>query len=142
MPAPFINGKQPSWGSIKINFLGRTATGVKSIDYSNSKTKENIYGAGDKPVARGDGNDEPSASMELSEFETRAIMSALPDGDTLQDIPPFDIVVTFKPKNSALLRTDIIRNCEFVSNGISSSQGDTEISHSHELITSHIDYNV
>lgn len=139
---PFINGVQPSWGSIKINLLSRTVTGVKNIEYSDPQTKEHIMGAGNHPVGRGNGNYEPTASLELLEFETRGIMSSLPPGERLQDIPPFNIVVTYQPRNQKLLRTDIIRNCQFKSNGVTASQGDTELTHTHEMICSHIDYNV
>jgi len=142
MAQPFINGVQPSWGSIKVNMLSRTLTGIKSIDYSDTQSKEHIMGAGNHPVARGDGNFDPQASFELLEFEKRALEASLAPGQRLQDIPPFDIVVTFQPKNQPLLRTDIIRNCQFKSNGIAVTQGDTEISHTHEMITSHIDWNV
>jgi len=142
MAQPFINGVQPSWGSIKVNLLSRTVSGIKKITYADAQAKEHIRGAGNHPIARGDGNVDPTASIDLLEFETRAIMNSLAPGQNLQDIPPFDIVVTFQPKNQQLLRTDIIRNCQFKSNGIDVSQGDTEMMHSHELITSHIDYNV
>lgn len=138
----FINGVQPSWASVKVNMLGRTVTGVKALNYSDDQDKENIYGAGNRPIARGEGNFNPEASIELLEFETRAILAALPVGDTLQDIPPFDIVVTFKPKNSPLLRTDIIKNAQFRTNGMSLEQGAAEMSNSHELIISHVEFNV
>jgi len=142
MAQPFINGIQPSWGSIKVNMLGRTVSGIKKITYADPQDKENIYGAGNHPIARGEGNFNPTGSMDLLEFEARALMDQLPPGQRLQDIPPFDIVVTFKPKNQDLLRTDIIRNAQFKSNGIDVGNGTTEIMHTHELIISHINYNV
>tara|TARA_R110002111_G_scaffold103084_1_gene159690 strand:- start:452 stop:880 length:429 start_codon:yes stop_codon:yes gene_type:complete len=142
MAQPFINGVQPSWGSIKVNLLGRTVSGIKKINYSDPQNKEHIRGAGNHPIGRGDGDFDPTAGLEFIEFETRALMDALDEGERLQDIPPFDIVVTFKPKNSPLLRTDIIRNAQFLSNGIDTSQGDTELVHNHDLIISHIDWNV
>jgi hypothetical protein len=135
-----VNGKRHSWASIRVSFLDRTVDGITKIAYSDSTTKENLYGRGDKPVARGRGNMEATASMTLYAFEIVAIQSAAAQQGyaSLAEIPPFDITVTYLQEGSDAPTVDIIRNVEFVSNGRDVSQGATNIPHEHELIVSHI----
>lgn len=134
---PLINGKRHSWASIRINMLGREITGVNSINYEDTVNKENIYGAGKMPVARGEGNYEAVCGMELHQYEVVAIQQAAA-GLRLQSIPPFDIVVTYIPVGSEQAVTDIIRNVEFTKNIRDYAQGDTSLPVPVELICSHI----
>lgn len=137
---PLINGVNHSWASIKINMLGRTVIGVSKITYDDDTVLENNYGAGNMPVSRGVGNYTAKASIELHQAETVAIQAAaLQNGiERVQDIPPFDVVVAYVPTGSNQLVTDVIKNCQFKTNGRDVSQGDTLIKHSHELVVSHI----
>ena len=138
--APMINGTRHSWASVDLNLLGRTVSGVTAINYGDSQNKENVYGAGKYPVARGKGNYEATAALTLLGFEVDAILRAAGPGKRLTDIAPFDIVVTFLPDGQDALVTHVIRNCEFRDNKREISQGDTSVSVSLELITSHIDW--
>jgi hypothetical protein len=140
MSTPFINGKRHSWASIKLNMLGRDVTGFTAISYGDSVEKENLYGAGQMPIARGEGNYEAKASITLYNWEVNAILAALGPGRRLTDIDPFDITVVFMPKGQAGLVTHVIRNCEFVNNDIDVSQGDTSIPVELELLPSHIEW--
>lgn len=137
---PLINGVNHSWASIKINLLGRTPSGISKITYDDASDLVNNYGAGEMPVSRGKGNYTAKASIELHQAETVAIQAAaLAQGITrLQDIPPFDIVVAYVPTGSQTLVTDVIKNCQFLTNGRDVSQGDTLIKHAHDLVISHI----
>lgn len=135
---PFINGVQYSWASISMNILGRTVTGVTAISYGDDQNKENIYGAGSQPIARGRGNIEPTASITLMQFEVEGIEDAVIPG-RIQDIPPFDITVQYMDANGDV-RTNIIRNAEFKNNGRDHSQGDTSSETQFELIVSHINW--
>lgn len=139
MAQPLINGKQHSWASVKINMLGRSITGVKSINYEDTIEKENNYGAGQFPDHRGVGNYSATASITLYQYEVQAIQTAAL-GMRLQQIPMFDIIVSHSNDNGITVETDIIRNVEFKTNVRALNQGDAMSEVSIELITSHIDW--
>ena len=44
-------GKIAGWNSVKVVMLGRQVEGITALSYKDSKEKENIYGAGEYPVA-------------------------------------------------------------------------------------------
>lgn len=143
MSKPLINGTRHGWGSVKANFLGRTATGITAVSYEDKQEKVNNYGAGNFPTSRGLGKYEASAKITLDAYETDAIVRSLvaqEKGTRLQDIGPFDVVVTYLPEGSDGLVTHVLRNCEFTSNKREVKQGDTRIEIEYELIISHIDW--
>ncbi len=137
---PLINGQRHSWSSIEVNLLDRIVTGITAISYDDMEAKENHYGAGNMPIQRGRGKYEANASMTLYNYEVEAIQAALPRGSRMQDVPPFDIKVSFLDDSNAVI-THVIRNCEFKTNNRNMSQGDTKIDVSVDLVVSHIEWN-
>lgn len=139
MNTPLINGTRHSWASVKINLLGRTVTGVTSIEYDDTQEKTNNYGAGIYPVSRGYGRYEATAKITLAAYEVDAIIAAA-GGARLQAIPAFDVVIAFVPTGQDQLVTHYIRNAEFKNNKRSAKEGDTTLPVELELIVSHIDW--
>ncbi len=137
---PLINGQQHSWSSIEVRMLDNIVTGITSVNYDDSVMKENHYGAGDFPVHRGRGKYEAKASITLYNYEVEAIIAALPRGRRLQDVPAFDIVVSYLDDSNDII-THVVRNCEFNTNSRGINQGDTKIEVSFDLICSHIEWN-
>lgn len=140
MAQPLINGQRHSWAKVEVNLLDRILTGITSVSYDDSVTKENHYGAGNMPVHRGVGKYEANASVTWYNYEGDAIQAALGNGQRLQDIPPFDVTVSFLDDATNQVVTHVIRNCEFKSNKRSLNQGDTKFEVSHDLICSHIEW--
>lgn len=135
----FINGVQHAWASVRVNFLGRTLTGILSFSFGDKRLKENIYGAGDEPIGRGHGNREYDApSMEVYQFEVEALQAI--SGGNICDIPPFEIVVSFKETLNATTKTYTIQNCEFTNNKFDLKQGDTKSVIKLDLICAGIKY--
>jgi hypothetical protein len=124
---PLINGTRHSFASIELVLFGITITGFTAISYKVKQAKTNEYGAGNEPVHRGLGNKEYEASITLMKYEVDRILRALPAGQTLLDIAPFNIAVVYKPQGSDLLITDVLQNCEFTEMGVDTKQGDTKI---------------
>lgn len=137
---PLINGVEPAWANLTINIAGVPAVGITAIDYDDKQTIENIYGMGQSPVGRGYGNIEPTASLSLLMSEVEAIRAASPTG-RLQDIAPFDIVVSYAPVNSTKIITHKIRNCQFTDNPVSHTQAATKTEVNLTLLPSHIEWN-
>lgn len=132
-----INGTRHAWGSIKLMLLGREVTGISEISYKDSTSKENHYGQGGMPVSRGTGQYKAEATIKLDKYEVQAIQTAT-GGKRLQDIDPFDIIVTYMPVGQDKLQVDVIRNCEFTTNERTTKSGDTTIGVPLPLIISHI----
>jgi hypothetical protein len=139
MNQPLINGVQHSWASVKIHMLGRTLTGIKSVNYSDEQVKENNFGAGQFPDHRGYGNVTATAGITLYQYEVKAIQEAAL-GMRIQGIPMFDIIVSYSNDGGLTVETDVIRNVEFKNNVRSISQGDTMSEVALDLICSHIDW--
>ena len=136
---PLINGVEPSWANLTVNIAGFPETGITAINYDDEQNIENIYGAGQNPVARGYGNITPKASVTLLRTAVEAIRAASPT-KRLQDIAPFDIIVVFVPINGTTLITHRIRNCQFLKDGLDIKQGDTKNETQFDLIPSHIEF--
>lgn len=137
--APLINGTEPAWSNLTVNIAGFPETGITSIEYAEEQEVENIYGAGQRPVARGYGKIEATASVTLQRNAVESIREASPTG-RLSDIAPFDIIVQFVPVQGGKIITHRIRNCQFKTDGLQVGSDDLSIETDFELIVSHIEY--
>ena len=118
-----INGIEYSWSTITITVNGTPIAGATGVSYSETRTKENIYGAGDKPVSRGRGNREYEGSLTLLKSELEALKNSSPNRSVL-DIPPFVISISFVPDGSQPV-TEVLKYVEFTEEPFDGSQGDT-----------------
>lgn len=135
---PLINGVEYGWSQLTVNIAGNPVIGITKIDYGEDQTKENIYGAGQRPVARGYGNIEANASITLLRSEIEAIRAA--NGGSLNDIAPFTIIVAFVPLNGGAVVVHKLKNAEFTKDANSIAQGDTKNEVELPLIISDIDW--
>ncbi len=142
MSSKLINkfGKLAGWNSITVNLLGRDVEGITELEYDDSLEMENVYGAGKAPVGYGEGNYSANAAITLYLEETNAIQRALPPGKSVTDIAPFDIVVEYEYDGFKL--KDRVHNCKFKGRGVAVKQNDKTIAYKHELLVSHIGWNV
>lgn len=136
---PVINGIEPSWANLTVTIAGMPVTGITKIDYTDKQEVANIYGWGQSPIGRGYGNITPSCSITLLRSEIEAIRTSSKTG-RLQDIAPFDIIVTFIPTGGTKVTTHKIRNCQFTSDSLSMGQGDTKNETTFELLPSSIEW--
>lgn len=138
---PLINGKSYEWNDLTVNIMGQPIIGITAIDYSDKQDMMNIYGAGRFPVSRGYGKIETEAKITLLKEEVQGLMAIAPNG-RLQDIPEFDIIVSYIDDitGAVVPHTHKIRNCRFKDNKRAVATGDQSIPVEMELITSHIDW--
>jgi hypothetical protein len=73
---PMINGVTPSWANIVVNISGVPVLGITAINYEDKQNTENVYGAGQRPVARGYGRIECSGNITLLRDEIEALRDA------------------------------------------------------------------
>lgn len=136
---PLINGEAFSWSQVRLNILGAQPVGVLSISYQESEEMEDNFGLGNRPVSRGYGNITTEGSLEMYAEEIDAIRSASPTG-RLQDIPEFDVIVSWVKKNGGGVIIHTLRNCRFKTDGVDTSQGDMSVTQTVDLQISHIEW--
>lgn len=132
---PLINGRAYEFASIVIQMLGAPVISATAISYNEEQEKSNNFGAQTRPVSRGHGAIEASASVTIGQNDVEAMRNIAPDGSLLK-IGAFDIVVTFLNESQPV--THILKNAEFKNDGIDISEGDMDSQFSFELVISHI----
>jgi hypothetical protein len=132
---PLINGREYTWADVSFNIGGVPVVGVTKINYDEEQVKEDNWGAGINPVSRGYGNRKASSSVTMYASEAEALADRAPNGNLL-DYGTFDVTVQFMV--GAVIKTHVLKNCEFTKNERNMSQGDTKIEVDLPLIVSHI----
>jgi hypothetical protein len=138
MPQPLVNGTSYSWAQIEARILNQPVAGIKEIKYEEKQEIVDNYGAGNRPVSRGYGKIETTASLKLEMAELEALQAAAPDR-RLQAIPEFDIVVSYLPEGGKIT-SHTLHNVRFKTNGREAKEGDTSIDVDIELAVSHISW--
>lgn len=116
----------------KFFFGGIELPGVRALSIKTTQEKNNKYGAGVNPIARGRGVKETEGSIDL-DLETRnIIMSKLGVAAVdMTDIPPLPLVVIFD--NGEEVVTATVPFTEFKNDGVETSQGDDELVMTYDL---------
>lgn len=136
--APLINGTAYSWSQIVLNILGTQVAGVTNISYNENQEMQDNFGAGNRPVSRGYGRIQAEATLTLHAEEVEALQAAVSTG-RLQDIPEFDVVVSYLPEGGNIV-SHSLKNCRFKTNGREVGEGDMAIEVELELQVSHINW--
>lgn len=119
---PLINGREYSWADISVAIGGVPLVGIRGIKYTEKQAKENVYGAGAKPIGRAYGRIEFEGSITLLTTAMMAIKAKAAD-NRLRRIAPFSITVMYQPDNAALV-TVVLKNCEFLEDAFDWKEGD------------------
>ena len=135
MKKVLINGKAYDWSQIIATINGTELNGVSAINYEETQEKANNYGTGSRPISRGRGRVEPTASITLDMTEVEKLTDSAPNRSLLE-IPAFDVTITFE--NVGKVVTHVIKNCEFLNNVRGLEEGATGTSVELNLLPSHI----
>jgi hypothetical protein len=140
MPAlpPLINGRSYGWADIVCSPAGIPLAGITKISYGEKQDMQNVYGAGNRPVARGHGRIEYEGSLTLSMEELEKLQAKSPTG-RIQDIPMFPVIVSFLPDGAPIV-THKLQYCQFKNNGRSPSEGDVKLEQDIELVVGNIEW--
>ncbi len=138
MAQPLVNGRAYDYVDIQLSILGAQLNGITEVNYTSEQEKVNNFGTGFYPVSRGHGARDSSGSLGINMNEVEALRNVAPGGDLL-DLPAFDIVIVFG--NVQNPKTHVVKNCEFLNDGVEAAQGDTAINRSFDFVASHIQYN-
>ncbi len=104
---PLINGITHSWASIEINVKGEVFTGVVSISYGSTLEPGEVRGKGSQVIARTQGEETNTASIELLREDAQALLAALGPG---YGVVPFEIVVNYESEGLNVI-TDTLKAC-------------------------------
>lgn len=137
MAEPLVNGRAYDYTDIQFSILGVQINGITEINYTEEQEKTNNFGTGIYATSRGRGPINPSGSIGLNMNEVEALRTIAPNGSLL-NVPPFDIVVVYGNVQSPT--THVLKNCEFLNDGVETSQGDTAINRTFDLVLSHVLY--
>lgn len=135
---PLINGAAYGWADIVFLVAGVPVTGIVAIDYEDKQEIKNHYGAGRRPVSRGKGRIECTAKITLEMSEVLAIQARAVN-NRLQDIAPFDIIVSYIPDGGKIVH-DVINDCQFDTNSRKWKEGDTTQNVELPLVVSAIEW--
>ena len=137
--SPLINGRSYGWGDIIVTVGALPVTGITAIKYEEEQEKEDVYGGGRRPVARGYGRIKASASITLSVETVMALTASCREGQ-LNRMAPFTITVTYQPESGPII-CDVLRNCEFKKQSRDWKEGDMKNQVELELLVSNIVWN-
>jgi hypothetical protein len=137
MAQPLINGRAYDYVDIQLSILGAEINGVTEINYTQEQEKANNFGTGAFPTSRGRAARDTSGSLGLSMNEVEALREVAPLGNLL-DIGMFDIVIVFG--NVQAPQTHVVKNVEFIDDGVETTQGDTSINRVFAFVASHVQY--
>ena len=136
---PFVNGKLYDWADIVLVIAGVPVTGITRIEYKDDQDIVTKYGAGRYPVGFAKGRITSTGKITLYQEEVEAMQRQSLTG-RLQDIAPFDIIVSYLP-DTGIVSIDKLRNCMFKNNGRGWKEGDTGQEVEIDLVMSHIQWN-
>lgn len=121
---PMINGRTYDWGMVKASIGGVTTENCAAINYQDDQEVEAVYAGGRYPVGYGKGRIESSGSITLLMEDVVALQGGAPGG-RIQDIAPFDIVVSYLHPTTQKITTDVLEGCVFRTNQRNWTEGDT-----------------
>ena len=134
-----MNGKLYDWADIVLVIAGVPVTGITGIEYKDDQEIVTKYGAGRYPVGFAKGRITSTGKITLYQEEVEAMQRQSLTG-RLQDIAPFDIIVSYLP-DTGIVSIDKLRNCMFKNNGRGWKEGDTGQEVEIDLVMSHIQWN-
>jgi hypothetical protein len=122
-----INGKRYAWEDITIRLPYAPLIDVDSIEYSDKKEYEAIYGKGSNPVGYGAGNysAEGKITMLREEFN-KLIAYAKKNKKGTYNLAPFTAVVSYSNEDEPVT-TDTLKQCKFTEQSLSAAQGDKSV---------------
>lgn len=144
---PKINNVACSWAMIelKATAFGDNSdlilSGVTSIKWSRKWKVATNYGLGGKPVSRGFGNWEYTASITM-DYNAQSAIRAIAVGSggeaSLTALGEFDLVISWASESSDtaaayLTESVTLKGCVFTEDGMEASQDDTNITKEFDL---------
>lgn len=138
--ATIVNNVAYSWAMISLKIAGQDydLSGVTSIKWNRKWNVKTNYGIGGKPINRGFGNWEYTASITM-DYNTQQELRAI--NGSLVGLGEFDLIISFANQidgaeigeGSWSTHTVTLVGCLFTEDGMEASQDDTAITKEFDL---------
>lgn len=137
-----INNVAYSWSQVELTAPALTGSananptilsGVSAIKWNVKRKVESNYGLGGKPVNRGFGNTEYTASITMDYNTQTQLRAAL---GSLMNLGEFDLVISFANEMGSsdwTTETVTLKGCLFNEDGMETQQDDTNITKEFDL---------
>lgn len=135
---PNINGIMYDWSCVKVAIAGVTLIGITAVDYGDKQDIQKAYGAGRLPIGYGKGRIDCSGKITLYQEEVEALQAASPTA-RLQDLPMFDVNVSYLPENGKVVH-HILKGVKFPNNERKNKEGSTKNEVELDLMIMSIDW--
>ncbi len=120
-----FNSRQYGWCDVSIAIHGRVITGATGFKSTVKRKRERLYGRGAKAFDILDGNVEAEGEISLWQSDLAALVKKAPDSDITR--MKFDVVVSYSPRDSYQVVTDIWKGFCPTENTQGLKQGDTHM---------------
>lgn len=104
-----INSREYAWQDVTVIVGGKVLTGVQSVSFTESQTKEALYGKGNLPISIQPGRIEYSGELQVTQSELETMCNA-GDGSLLN--LNVDIQVSFGNPPDAI-KAFMLQGCQF-----------------------------
>jgi hypothetical protein len=137
-----INLREYSYVDIMVFVLGAFVTGLKEISYTTKVAQEPNHGAGREPrgIQRGKRTYEGSWGITQSELESLNRAARAKGFKDLLDLTDINIVVSYAPKYSNVITTDVIHGASFSEMPKGMKEGDMSSTHTMPFLAIDIEY--
>jgi len=133
---PLELGVLYSWPQIQPIIAGVPFVGIKSISFGKTRDYKDVKGVGSEVIGRVVGGvTYKTATVDILLDDWKRIIAASPNGDPTL-LARFQIRLPFVPdtNNPNLPTTDVLQNCQFMSDGNTYKEGDTGFWQSVDII--------
>lgn len=120
-----FNSRQYGWCDVHIAICGRVLTEATGFKSTVKRKRERLYGRGSKAFDILDGNVEADGELSLWQSGLEALVAKAPDADIT--LMKFDVVVSYAPKGSYRIVTDIWKGFCPTENTKALKQGDAHM---------------
>lgn len=108
-----IRGKEYDFEDIKIKMFDKEPVGITGVNYGHKQDTQLQHATGKFATSYTRGKYEANGEVSMLQSEFEAIQRTLQKGQTLTDIPPFDITVSYAIEGDTTPVTDILQSCFF-----------------------------
>jgi hypothetical protein len=126
MAIALINGIQYSSVNITLIIPLVGPVSVLKLSYNVKQKKDNLYTLEKRPTGRGYGMEEYDASITMFKEQWNKIVDRSPNKNPLE-LPPFSGTVVFSGVTTSGYRKEVIEACEFTTDNMTVSAGDTSL---------------
>ena len=109
----FFDSKDCEWADMTVMFAGAALTKIRGLRYKAAKDKQLLHAAGDEPISIQSGNRTYEGHIKVLKgaIDDMNLAAKAAGGDDILDMN-FDIVITYKPKGTRPLQTDLLVGVE------------------------------